>query len=804
MTSNTLYLLQFKNYYNREIAVDYTLGLYLEHVVRMVEGYNFNPNDGISTTVLVNDEFFNQHYVPDYLVVCNEDNEIVSRWWILEEQRTRGGQWLYTLYRDTIADNWYSILKSPCLIEKCNLNRDDPLIFNNEDMTFNQIKKSETLLKDNSDCPWLVGYLAKGEVYRGTVSHNAFSELDILPPEAWAQFNQYVQGYENPNIFYGKYHSLKYQIYYGNGYLNIDYQDARNIKFYDNNTNSSGLSLNTGELSRDKIQYGIYNGFNSKLTEMFRQVPAYATGINDDDEIFDFISLNGALVQDGAGRVYKVKVVEVEASKDFTYNVQAGSLYNTMAQGVSDSIYNSYGVQIPSFNGSPNQYSFKVKANYAGYQLQLEEQLDLETSYDISQARITTTDATYDIIAIPYGKIKVSGVGLSEELETNADLAIKTITSISRNETTSKVYDIQLLPYCPVQDLIDEKGTLKVTNAAQYSTITAGQQNVVGVIFNVPNANFSLNIEKSISAAVTNIECKINNECDKWRLVSPNYSNYFDFNLEKNNGVNYFNVDCSYKPFSPYIHINPDFNGLYGADFNDPRGLICGGDFSLSQVQDAWQQYELQNKNFQATFDRQIQNMEVNNKYQRINDIVGATVGTMQGGVMGGTMGASMSGGNPAATAAGAIAGTVASAIGGASDVVIKEKLRNETLDYTKDMFGYQLGNIQALPLTLSKVSAFNTNNKIFPVLEYYTATDREKEALANKLAYNGMTTMVIGTIEDNIGNTWTYEINDKVIESKQYIKAKPIRFEYLYDEYHMANTIAKELDMGFYIYEET
>lgn len=84
------------------------------------------------------------------------------------------------------------------------------------------------------------------------------------------------------------------------------------------------------------------------------------------------------------------------------------------------------------------------------------------------------------------------------------------------------------------------------------------------------------------------LSMKVSNECDKYRLCSPNWSNFFDFSLAKNGGtVMSFNVDCSYKPFSPYIHINPDFKGLYGRDFNDARGLICGGEFSLPQVTSA-------------------------------------------------------------------------------------------------------------------------------------------------------------------------------------------------------------------------
>lgn len=106
---------------------------------------------------------------------------------------------------------------------------------------------------------------------------------------------------------------------------------------------------------------------------------------------------------------------------------------------------------------------------------------------------------------------------------------------------------------------------------------------------------------------------KLDNECNMYRIVSPNYQGEFEFSVAKNNGVDFFNVDCSYKPHNPYIHVNPNFKGLYGKDFNDGRGLICNGDFSFGMISDAFTNYELQNKNYQAIFNRQIQNMDVMN-----------------------------------------------------------------------------------------------------------------------------------------------------------------------------------------------
>ena len=267
-------------------------------------------------------------------------------------------------------------------------------------------------------------------------------------------------------------------------------------------------------------------------------------------------------------------------------------------------------------------------------------------------------------------------------------------------------------------------------------------------------------------------------------MTSPNFNGQFEFNAAKNGGVKSFNVDCNYKPFNPYIHVNPNFGLLYGKDFNDARGLICGGDFSLPQISNAWANYQLNNKNYQAVFDRQIQNMEVNNRVQRTREITGAALGSLQAGIGGAVSGAML--GGPSGAVIGGIASMAASAAGGAADVILNEQLRNEALDYKHDMFGYELGNIQALPTSITKTSAFTYNNKIFPILEYYTCTDKEKQALKDKIKYNGMTVMRVGKIREFLGNS-----------ELQYIKGRIIRIEGIEDDFHYLNAIAEEIFKG-------
>ena len=118
------------------------------------------------------------------------------------------------------------------------------------------------------------------------------------------------------------------------------------------------------------------------------------------------------------------------------------------------------------------------------------------------------------------------------------------------------------------------------------------------------------------------ITTKEYNACKHFRLVSPNYSSAFEFNPLKNNGVTVFNVDFNYKPYNPYIHIAPFFNslengGLYGVDTNDQRGLILQGDFSVGYYSDAWASYQIQNANYANIFNRQLDNIDFNQRQEQ-------------------------------------------------------------------------------------------------------------------------------------------------------------------------------------------
>ena len=281
---------------------------------------------------------------------------------------------------------------------------------------------------------------------------------------------------------------------------------------------------------------------------------------------------------------------------------------------------------------------------------------------------------------------------------------------------------------------------------------------------------------------------KLANECDVLRLVSQNYSAIFEFSAAKSGGVDGFLADCTYKPWSPYIHILPKLKGLYGDNFvsiDDARGLICGGDMSLPQLSNAWANYQLQNKTYQEMFDRQIKNMDVQNDINKQNARWQLALSPVTGGASGAAAGAQMGGVNGMAIGAGI--GAVGGAITSALDLRNNLRMMEENRQYKIDMYGYNLQNIQAIPTSLTKTSALTYNTRVWPFIEYYTCTDAERNALKDKMKYNGMTIMKIG------------KLTDYLLGEDNFYKGQLIRLNIKVDS-HMAYEIYNELNKGVYL----
>lgn len=792
---STVYLLKYNNYYNRIVKKEDTLGAYLtqDYLLDTFENVNFVPADGVNTTLTVNHQGTN----PDYVVIAN-GNDIESRWFVVEADIIRGGQYSLTLHRDVIVDSYDLVVNAPCFIEKATLSNNDPFIFNSEDMTFNQIKQAETPLKDETGCAWVVGYIPKdsftGEASTRTVKTDFIltdaADIVVEDIDEWEyypyvtqKFNSY---YTEDPIFVGRAAMMNGTVrmwaQWGCQGTSLDLSSAvyNRIGALVNGVVTTDLTINNmadvGVWGIDGTRQKAAQNWAGNARSILQNALKTTLGLHTAAQTSTFLGLNSKTIYDSTTKkYYKIRIEGIPVRKTQNVTTSMPSLYTTMSNNL---VRDCGDITIGGFTrniqitGTVGTTSFATEANYYEYNVYL-DQYTVDASVVIStpENRYHLEDQPYDMFCMPYSdslKIYQNGTQLTMA---NSSLAINLATQIGASTGSGNVYDIQLLPYCPVRYCIMDDNTFDV-KGSKFDLVKTTEGATVGVLLWATSSSFTLNIYRGIAS----VNPKLENLVDKWRLCSPNFNGQFEFSAAMNGGVDYFNVDCTYKPFNPYIHVNPNFKKLYGQDFNDARGLICGGDFSLPQVSNAWADYQLNNKNYENIFNREIQNLQVQQKYQRIGDIASAVSGVGSGAAAGG-----MAGGIP-----GAIAGGVTSLGGGVADVMIGDRLRAEALDYKRDMYGMQMGNIQAIPSNITKTTAFTYNNKIFPILEYYTCTIEERNALLDKLKYNGMTVGRIGKISDYLANA-----ND------QYIKGRIIRIEGVSDDFHYYKAISDEIYKG-------
>lgn len=789
----SIFIYNYNNYYNRRVRgqnntlSDYGTPIYIESG----NAVNFNPADGVNTIFVAGKMSNSYTGKGDYFIYSEDNVSITSRWFILEADRTRNGQYKLQLRRDVIVDNFDAVMNGTALIEKGTVFDGNPLIYNSEPIPTNQIKTKEIELVDDTKSAWIVGYVARNASYTNTGSDKAqhphrmtltpsvtLADIEVSSLADW-EFNKYVGSEVWKNI------------------PNPDFETGMKAGSGNRRGYQNGSSRDTVLSSLPETRYSIrvINTFDNWLkskynSEIKSTVDLYKTLYFDRTvNLSDFNTLallNGRILKAG-DNMYKIHAkVETLTYKTLVIADKQGAYLRTYFTSLFSSASGVFSDTIQYADTVPIRLVYKAN----GIKLTLEPIVSDTYYIDFPEntERYNLKDAPYDMFAMRYadaGIITFGSIG-AHITPTNKSLNIAIAQEVSRL-LDAQCYDVQLVPYCPFTGY-------KMTDI-NMNVLDNSERRKTGV-YNTKNELVSTLIWCTASTGTLNIileeplkigNKKINNQCDMYRLVSPNFNGQFEFNLAKNGieNLQVFNVDFTYMPYNPYIHVNPQFDGLYGQDFNDARGLICGGDFSLARIGDAWRSYQLQNKNYQAIFDRQIQNMDVNRKYQRIEESVGAVAGSFQTSAQGFMVGGGV----------GAAVGGVLGLSAGLGDLALSEGKYKEQRSYAQDIHQYQLENVRALPYSLSKTTAFTFNNKIFPILEYYTCTDEEKLAVANEIANTGMTVGVIGQIQDYAFNTWSY----KDIVSRNFVKCRLIRLEDIRDDTHLIDAISNELNKGVY-----
>lgn len=784
-----VYIYDNNNYYNRIVKhrgfiKDYGTPLYIEG-----ESVNFNPGDGVNTTFVAGrrgnpyDEFGN------YLVVSKEGTggigEITdSSWFIVDQEKQRSGQYLLKLRRDLANDYYDTLITSKCFIEKATISENSPFIYNQESIVTNQIKTDTIPLTDETKSAWLVGYIARNTPQKELNLSTAviIPDIEVDSLENWI-FYKYLQDgcYALPKVNFRYYLANAKStvgLYENFNYIKTlagkDFLPGQQYLYPPN----QGFGSNSEDVQRNILKH---------KTEIEQWINDYGTlyyskAINFNDEHYLKLFCDGKVIKAG-DKYYKIQISVTQESETIHINSdKQGEFLKTKLT----ELFTSKEI-LPYYDSNPY---FELRFNNEKVTINLKELSYGNYSVTIpsEENRLHLKDAPYDMFVMPYSDdIVINGIKM------NKSLMLNIASEIGRN-LGSQLYDLQLLPYCPISGYtinsdLDIEMTIPNTDNKRLTPIT--KVNPVGYIIwaTASSGKVSLFASKEIPKTENK---KISNQCDTYRLVSPNYNGQFEFNLSKLNGEVSFSADYTYLPYNPYIRVYPNFSGLYGKNFNDSRGLLCQGDFSIAYVSDNWINYQVANKNYQNIFNRQIENMEVNHKLDRINNIASVATGAVSsgatiGGLIGGPVGALIG------TGAGILSG-----IGGAIDMGMAEKRYKENKHYTEDIHIMQLDNIKAQPYSIAKTTAFTINNQIFPILEYYTCTDDEKDVVAHEIANAGMTLGIIDTLANYINNFWSFN----GIEDRGFIKGKIIKVDGFAQDSHELTSLDEELQKGLYFKE--
>lgn len=801
--SQTLYLLNFNNYYNRTIKYHETIHDYpVRSVIHYVNDINFNPNDYVETEVIVNYPDFGDSADPDYaILVDNDSNEIVSRWFIIEAIRIRLNQFKYSLKRDVVADYMNVILDAPCYVEKGYVGNGNVLAFNSEDVKFNQIKKGEYLLKNKLGTPWLVAYLSRYHTENEQTVYNQFQgqfidEISTKEPdytlESLSDYTYYK--YNSASSSYRYTEDVKFCMYYNtqkdiNNYGAASARDcvfgiSKNGFYYD--THSSGaISQSLPIYTHDGLPSYSEDIRAEAYKEAYKHYNFYATTDTETNLDINYYTKIGTyenylILKEEDGKIIKVgdKYYRIVANSNMHYSTDVRFIVPNQTASFGEKLFNYIASDI--FNLPANCYKnpfIQIPYENPGIYFTFEEvNLNNQIQYNFTYTHNVTLQTPYEIIAAPLNDITFTRG--NQTIQHNGNTALSWFLDMAQ-KGSELVYDVQIVPYCPID----------TTDIANLEIVSCYYQaeSPLAIAFKIGQASFSKSFEAPEDLPIDEND-KVSINCDLYRLCSPNGIGDFDFSPAKNGGFFGYEVDVTLIPFNPYIKVNPVFNswGLYGGDWNDYRGLICGGDFSLPITTDQWENYQLNNKNFQAVFDRETQTLEVQNFWTRAESWTSAVTGIVGGAAAGALMGGRVGGGYGAI--GGAIVGGIASAGAGAADIVATYKLQEEQMRSREDLFNLNLRTIQARPNTLTRTTAYNINNKYFPYIEYYSCTGEEKQIFKNKLKYEGMTINAIGTIADYIGPEETF------------IKGKLIRIPDIQDDYHVAQMIVNELVEGVYL----
>ena len=428
-------------------------------------------------------------------------------------------------------------------------------------------------------------------------------------------------------------------------------------------------------------------------------------------------------------------------------------------------------------------------------------------SITLDKAKLNNTlmlSQPYGIIAMPLfdTRVKVGGVITETTGVDNQKTYYKLISKYSGGAAPF-IIDAQIIPYAPTvfkENLKTDNGVyIDYTNMTDIIASKTGTYKGTPIVM-LSNADINLDYYTNLNP-YTDIQKEYT--CRTYRLQSPSQDAAFDFKYYDYNRYatpfkidettvadTNIQVDITLKPFGVYMHAKPcckDYSLVATREFDDISGMVCGqGIFQSSMTSSAFESYKRDNSLYSDIQERKIETLSIDQRTERVTEIVGGAIDTAQATAMGAMAGGSM--GGMAGAAIGGALGGAATATAYHLQVTANDELREREMADARYFYNANLQTIKNLPNTLNRVSGMNQDilNHFCIYLEVYDCTAEEREI------YDTLTNLTGNYLEinDKIGN---YLIHGKYIHASIFTSDQ---------KQEIVEAIKNDLNRGVYYYE--
>lgn len=691
-------------------------------------------NLGVTDGVVIENNF-NGDFSNINCAIVEHDTQGTHLYKLIKKAFIKRGLWRVTMVKDLVSSKYTDLINSKVLVSRLGISRQlyDPILFQKEVLDLSEVKTSQELL---NEIPGVksYGYLAIWK--RDSLDGNSIiwksenrgamkSDISVTDLQDYAN-------YDNKQTYASEV-SLKYNLRSTPSTIDND----KSIGMWAKKTLTG---LTSGVIWPDYFKENYWSSsYNAGvLEERIRAlVDSYPLMGSDDDVTSD---LGKVIFESSTGNYY-----EITRKSDF--NTSTVELTNN---------------QVTTLLGTG---SWNKVTGASIYSKNTFYEYDYNLLYTVPVTEKTfglyanTIDQPFQMFYIPIIEGGRIGIG-SYSYMTNRTLTESMLYDLisAYSGTAGKLVDVQLIPYSPVDGFRGawnpNTKVLDTTNLDLVdSFIFSGEESSeVVAIFNVNYASYSTYIPYNITFNDYKLEQK-----KKYILTSPSGSINYDFSVAKNGGLDGFYVEVDLRPFASFHRLQPNFKNLYGSTFKDTRGLIWQEDTSLTQVSDAWETYRRQNINYLNSF-----NTEQNYKRSALAIDQEANIGNynrdagkrlISAGIEAATFAAEAVAQDVFLGVKGGMSGGVGAAaiMGGAllneaiereqlayNNRMDKKKLTNE-IDYSRQQFNYNIGNIKAIPENVEKVNGVYSTNNFVPYIQVFTPTAEEEEYYSRYLDLYGV-----------------------------------------------------------------